>query len=203
MYQSQFVEIFKTDNVRRNQKVYKSLFKEIKHGVPQGSVLGPLLFLLYINDLPLNIQDANLALFADYFNILPIDKNIDAVQARLNRLIKQFETWFSNSSLIVNTDKTRALLFHLNKTCNLVMPKVVFKNDEISYTSEVKFLGINISYNLKWNTHIQFLCSKLNKVSYIILSLRGDLTLRRLMSYIYGAPILDVSRSHTTTQHSR
>ena len=71
-------------------------------------------------------------------------------------VIKHFETWFSNNSLIINTDKTEATLFPLNKTCNLVMPKIVFKNFEISYKSEVKFLGINISNNLKWNTDIQF-----------------------------------------------
>jgi len=102
-----------------------------------------------------------LALFADDIHILIIDKNTAAVHARLNRVIKQCETWFSNNSLIVSTDKTKAMLFHLNKTCNVVMPTIVIKNFEISYTSEGKFLGINTSNNLKWNTHIQFLCSKL------------------------------------------
>ena len=167
-YWSQFVEIFKTDNRRRNQQIHKSLQNEIKHTVPKGSVLGPLLFSLCVNDLLLNIQDAKLVLFADDINILITNKNIDAVKARLNRLTKQFETWFSNNSLIVNPDKTKAIQFHVHKTCNLVMPKIVFKNAEISYTSEVKFLGINISNNLKWNTHIQILCSNLNKVSYMI-----------------------------------
>ena len=116
LYRSQFVEIFNTDNIRRSQKMYESAFKEIKHGVPQGSVSRPLLFLLYINDLPLNIQDAQLVLFADYINMLIIEKNMDSVQARLNRVIKQFETCLSNNSLIVSTDKTKAVLFHLNKT---------------------------------------------------------------------------------------
>ena len=77
------------------------------------------------------------------------------------------------------------MLFHLKKTYNLFMPKTVLKNDEVSYTSEVKFFGINISYNLIWNTHIQFLCSKLNKVSCMISSLRGDLRLFMLRNIYF------------------
>jgi len=73
----------------RNQKLCKSSCKEIRHGVPQGSVFRPLLFLLYINDLPLNIQVAKLVLFADDIKILIVDKTIDPVQARLN--------WVKNS----------------------------------------------------------------------------------------------------------
>ena len=91
-----------------------------------------------------------MVLFADDNNILIIDKNIDAVEERLSRLTKQFEVWFSNNIFTVKTDKTKAVLFHLNKTCNLVMPKIVFKNVEISYTSEVKFLGINTYLLTPW-----------------------------------------------------
>jgi len=129
------------------------------------------LFLLYTNELPLNIQDAKLALFADVINIRILDKNIDAIQERLNRFMKQFKTWFSNNSLIINTDTTRARLFHSNKTSNLVKPKTVFNNAEINYTSKAKFLGISISNNLKCNTHIQVLCSKLNNIFSMIASL--------------------------------
>jgi tetrahydromethanopterin S-methyltransferase subunit G len=64
------------------------LCKEIKHGVLQGSVVGSLLFLLHINDLPLNIQDEKLGLLADDINTLITDKNIDAVQERLNKANK-------------------------------------------------------------------------------------------------------------------
>jgi len=88
----------------------------------------PLLFLLYINDLPLNIQDAKIVLFADDVNICIIDKNTDAIPERINRVMKQFETWFSNNSFIINTDKTKAMLLHFKKTCNLVQHKIVFNN---------------------------------------------------------------------------
>jgi hypothetical protein len=127
--------------------------------------------LLCTNDSPLNIQDEKLVLFADDINILIMGKNIDAIQERLiNRVMKQFETWFSNNSLIinplnaelnpichllallgahpilhvsrirVNTDKTKAMLFHFNKTCNLVKIKIVFNSVKINCTSKVKFL---------------------------------------------------------------
>jgi len=78
------------------------------------------LFLLYLNDLPLNIQGAKLVLFADDINVLIIDKNSNAVQARQNRVTKQFETLFSNNRLITSNKKTKAMLFHLNKSCNFV-----------------------------------------------------------------------------------
>jgi hypothetical protein len=101
-----------------------------------------------------------------------------------NKVCRQW-IWFSNQSLIINTDKTKAILFNFNTTCNLVKPKIVFKNVEISYTSVVKFLGINISNNLKWDTHIQFLSSKFKKVSFMITSLRGDLGLFMLRNIYF------------------
>jgi len=80
-----------------------------------------------------------LVLFADGINILIIGKNIDAVQERLNRVMKQFETSFLNNSFIINSDKAKAMLFHFNKTCSLVKTKIVFNSVEINYTSKMKF----------------------------------------------------------------
>jgi hypothetical protein len=85
----------------------------IANGVPQGSILGSLLFLVYINDLPLNIQEAKLVLYADDKNILVTGNDEKALQAKLSSVMKQLEAWFLNNDLIVNTTKTIAMSFHL------------------------------------------------------------------------------------------
>jgi hypothetical protein len=72
--------------------------------------------------------------------------------------------------------------FHFNKIRFADTPHIVFNNSEIAYSSELRFLGIDITENLKWNLHIQSLCSKLSKTSYIIKSLKGVLSPNMLRS---------------------
>jgi hypothetical protein len=92
---------------------YTSPCRIIKHGVPQGSILGPLLFLLYINDLSRYVPSPKVVLYADDINIVLTDKDLTRLQERVNNTMKQLELWFSNNSMIINVNKTKAVLFHL------------------------------------------------------------------------------------------
>jgi hypothetical protein len=95
---------------------YSASLKEIKHGVPQGSVLGPLLFSLLINDLPQAFQEAKVVLFADDTNILLTDNEHISLNEKIQKVRKQLDNWLHENQVIINTEKTKALFFQGNKT---------------------------------------------------------------------------------------
>ena len=139
----------------------------------QGSILGPVLFSLYMNDLPLNITGIKIVLFADDTNILVADKNINDLRYKLNNVMTELQTWFTLNILIVNTEKTLAMSFHTPQNKKPVVPQVIFVGRDIPYNTETKFLGIHINENMKWNNHIKHLSSKLNTSYYMISSLKN------------------------------
>jgi hypothetical protein len=136
---------------------------EIKQSVPQGLVPGPL-FLLYINDVPLNINGANLVMFADDINVLITDSDVCALQRKIDRGMAELEIWYNRNDLIINIGKTGVMSFHNRQSKFLEKPQVSFNKIKLNYTAEMKFLSLYISETLKWNSRVQSLASKLSKV---------------------------------------
>jgi hypothetical protein len=92
-------------------KKVSSTLKEIKYGVREGSVLGPLLFLMFINDLPRVIQNAEVVLFADDTSILITENNTLLLKEKIQNVRKQLENWFYVNRLIINIEKSKVIFF--------------------------------------------------------------------------------------------
>lgn len=128
----------------------------VKSGVPQGSVLGPILFLMYINDLHFNIA-SSIRLFADDCVIYrPIKSPRDHIilQDDLNVISDWCTTWLMQ----INTDKTKAQTF--TKRRRVVLHTYFIGNDAIEHVSSIKYLGVHLSSDLTWNTHIEHIINK-------------------------------------------
>jgi retron-type reverse transcriptase len=118
-------------------KTVTSTLKEIKNGVPQGSVLGPLLFFMFINELPRVIQNAEVVLFADDTSILIMENNPLLLNEKVQTVRKQLENWFYENRLIINTEKSKVI-----NTISSFRPLFCINNKEVVRSVDVTFLGI-------------------------------------------------------------
>jgi hypothetical protein len=131
-----------------------SKWTKIKYGVPQGSTLGPLLFLLYINDLPKAIEHkAFPILFADDTSILLTSPNNIEMQSDLNIVFEQLIKWSKSNNLFLNFDKTYFIQFTNKSICTSDI-QIKYEDKQINIVNETKFLGLFINNNLSWKTHI-------------------------------------------------
>jgi hypothetical protein len=108
----QYTEINYMENTSQISEKFISTLKETKGGVPQGSVLSPVLFQLYINDLPINIQGGRRTLFADDTNIQIQATNANILNKKIKEAMQQLSSWFYLNKLVINTDKTNVISFH-------------------------------------------------------------------------------------------
>jgi hypothetical protein len=161
--QKQYVEIKYMENTSPISEKFTSTLKETKGGVHQGSVLGPILFLLYINDLPINIQGERTTLFADDINIQIEATNANILNQKIEEVMQQLSSWFSLNKLVLNIGKTIAISFHAWQNKRNLKPEIVFQNMDTKYKNETKFLGLYLTEGVKWDVHIKHVCNMLNK----------------------------------------
>lgn len=163
----QRVEItgFPCDN-NKTRKVFVSDSLHNGYGVPQGSILGPLLFLVYINDLP-SVIDQECILFADDITLIIKTKNHNELKTIAENNLKEVITWLKANNLTINLNKTKCIKF---KTRNSVHREldIKYEQDKIEDVSEIKFLGITIDESCNWKPHINAMVSKLDRFVYVL-----------------------------------
>ena len=158
----------------------------INCGVPQGSILGPILFLLYINDI-VNVSDMLFTiLFADDSSIFVHGKNPDELVQLINKELQNLVIWLNANKLSLNVDKTNYMFFSLSNQKLRYSSNVMINNVNVTKVSHIKFLGIIIDSQLKWTNHVQYIRSKISKGLGILCKARKLLNRSTLVTLYYS-----------------
>ena len=159
-----------------------SLFELIVAGVPQGSILGPIIFNMFINDLFYFMKSSTLHNYAD-------DNTISACSNSISNLIRTLESessvalsWLSNNKMIANPEKFHAIIFTRNKTENVNF-KIRIGDRMIQSEKWVKLLGVKIDNKLKFEEHIRDLCKKASGQMNALFRLQNFLPHKRQKRY--------------------
>ena len=160
----------------------KSTTKNVTCGVPQGSVLGPLLFIIYTNDLPNSLNYTHAILFADDTTIYTKSDNIKTLYQNVNSDLNGLNEWFKANKLSLNVGKTHYMLLTNNNTPESITNQYDIKigMEEIERKKHVKFLGVVIDDNLNWHEHITSTVNKISKITYTLKMIKNTLPKQNL-----------------------
>ena len=161
------LEWFRDYLTKRSQYVtynFKKSAKENKtYGIPQGSILGLLLFLIYINDLAM-VSDAFLSVFfADDTNLFISGHDIETLCSKINEDLEKIQEWLCANKLSLNVMKTHYMVF-TSRNNSVSDIDIRINNVSIERVYVTKFLGILIGSQLNWKHHIEYTCKKIIKM---------------------------------------
>lgn len=166
----------------------KSKCSSIKQGVPQGSILGPLLFILFSNDL-INFlgkrSNVSVVCYADDTNILITESNMDLLKYYTEEIYKDVIKWSTINKLNINLSKTQIINFTLSKkqTTHQFLENL---GDPIASSKSIKILGLKVDNNLQWTFHIDELCGKLRSSCYALFFMSKHVSRQTLLTLYYA-----------------
>ena len=177
----------------QNRKQYikcgdiESCLLHVVCGVPQGSVLGPLLFILYINDIVNCSNNFECILFADDAALVLAAENIKSLKKIINKEVKLLHEWLVTSKLTLNLKKTKYMLFANKNVLNSKMRKkfkITINKYTIHEVEQIEYLGVILDRNQNWNFHAEYLVTKLSSAAGVMYKIRKFMPMdARLLVY--------------------
>ena len=158
-----------------------SAIQDITCGVPQGSVLGPLLFIIYTNDLPLSLRYSRCILFADDTTVYYSSSDINQALHNISCDLCNLTEWFKANKLSLNVNKTNYMIFNSPAGTKEMERPLKIGNDKIERVTETKFLGIQLDENLNWHKQLQQISNKLSSGLYALNSSKHFLAKEHLV----------------------
>ena len=152
--------------IESSGKIEYSEYKTVTYGTPQGSCLGPLIFIIFTNDLYRQIAHSSSLLFADDTTLYKSHRNLRYLTWCLEDDLRKLVDWFSSNKLTLNIEKTVCILFQ--KTGQTKTIELEIGNQTVSNTSETRFLGMLLDENMNWSSHINNLILKITRNSNML-----------------------------------
>ena len=166
----------------------ESNYQQISTGVPQGSILGPLIFLIYMNDIHRASDKFHSILYADDTSLIDtlcsfntaVDQtsyNKSQLSANINRELKDISTWLKVNKLSLNVKKTKFMLFH-HKQRNIAsfIPNLEIEGHSIEQVAEFNFLGLTVDQHMSWEPHVNKIANKISRTIGILCRLKHYLS---------------------------
>ena len=158
----------------------------ITTGVPQGSVLGPLLFLIYVNDLPAATNSLKTILFADDSNLVLNGQDAEITARQVSSELTHIYEWFCTNKLLLNTSKTKLIIFRSRKSREDLSPfTVTLDGNIISQVSHENFLGIDVDNTLKWYNHTEKVANCITRKIGMMRQIRNFVSQNTLRTIYY------------------
>lgn len=165
----------------------KSDLKGVQSGVPQGSILGPLLFLIYINGIFKLKLHSYIQLYADDAVLVISDRSFLGLKSKMSQDLTNISIWLKSIGLSLNTNKSKFLIIRkINRDNRNLFDTVEFQNTSISSCTSYNYLGLIIDENLNWQLHLEKICSKVSSFAYAFRKIRHTLDFITLKKLYYA-----------------